>query len=595
MHGESAYIDDLVVERPDGTNVLLEVSGTPVKDEKGNTWASLVSFSDITDRKRSEAIQEVQYNIARSIIKTERVEDLLEMIRNDLSKVLDTSNFIVALYNSEKDTLRKIIFKDENDDFSEWPVSTSFSGFVVRLGKTLFMNRQEIEVFARDNNLEIIGTPAACWIGVPISIQNRVIGVLVAQSYTNTEAFSTNDVALLEMVGHEISIYLDRKQMLDDLIRAKEKAEESDLLKTAFINNISHEIRTPLNGILGFGQFLADPGLTDDERQTYFGKVQTSSNRLLNTVNDYMDIARIVSGTLTVVKKSFILRPSLSVLIEEFRMLCIGKYLDFELVVSSDDDEIIVFSDVELVHRILHELLDNAVKFTTTGKISMGYQVVDDRIEFFIRDTGKGISAEKLSVIFDIFTQEDASMTRGHEGSGLGLSIVKGIVGLLGGTVWVESEKGSGATFYFTLPYGNSPTKLKPAVPVTGKTATATKPLVLVAEDDESNFMYLEVVIKKAGCDYILVQNGEEAVETCRQNPDITFVLMDIKMPVMNGLEATKLIREFRPNLPIIALTAYAQTGDGYRMLQAGCDEYLPKPVKPEVLKNLIKKYTQIN
>lgn len=594
-YGESAHIDDMVVERPDGSEVLLEVSGTPVRDENGNIWASLISFSDITETKRSEAIREVQYNIARSIIKTERIEDLLEMIRHDLSKVLDVSNFIVALYNPKKDTLRKIIFKDENDDFSEWPAATSFSGFVVKLGETLFMNRQEIEIFARANNLETIGTPAACWIGVPIMIQNRVMGVIVTQSYTNTEAYSINDVALIEMVAHEISIYLDRKQMLDDLILAKEKAEESDQLKTAFINNVSHEIRTPLNGILGFGQFLADPELTEDERQAYFDKVQLSSNRLLDTVNDYMDMARIVSGTLTVIKKSFILKPSLNVLIDEFRMLCIAKNLDFELVISSDDEEIVVYSDKELVYRILRELLDNAIKFTISGKISMGYQVVADKIEFFVRDTGRGISAEKQSMIFDIFTQENASMTRGHEGSGLGLSIVKGMVGLLGGTVWVESEKGNGATFYFTLPYGIIPAQLQPMVPLSGKIPlSATKPLILVAEDDESNFMYLEVIIKKTGCDYIHVETGTEAVEVCRQNPHLTFVLMDIKMPDMNGLDATRLIREFRPDLPVIALTAYAQTGDGYRMLQAGCNEYFPKPVKPEVLKNLIKKYTQI-
>jgi CheY-like chemotaxis protein len=342
---------------------------------------------------------------------------------------------------------------------------------------------------------------------------------------------------------------------------------------------------------MGFGQLLAEPDLEQDEREEYFHKVQQSSERLMDTVNDYMDIARIVSGSLSVNKKSFSLKASLEEVFDEFRMLSHEKYLDFELEIPDDHNDIILFSDKELVVRINRELLDNAVKFTQKGKINVGYHNEENSVVFFVKDTGKGISNEKLAMIFDLFTQEDSSMTRGHEGSGLGLSIAKGMVELLGGRIWAVSEKGFGSSFYFSIPLSADGSHQKSSQSVPWNVSAISKPLILVAEDDESNYLYLEAVIKKTGLDYLIVQNGMEAVEKIRQYPDIIFVLMDIKMPVMNGLEATRIIKELRPGLPVIALTAYAQTGDGHRMIQAGCDDYYAKPIKLEILNKIIHKY----
>jgi len=386
----------------------------------------------------------------------------------------------------------------------------------------------------------------------------------------------------------------ERKHAEQELITAKEKAEVSDRLKTAFINNISHEIRTPLNGILGFGQFLADSELTIEERSEYYALLRQSSNRLTNTVSDYIDMARIVSGTMEVHQKNFLLQPLFKEIIENTKLLCAEKKIGFEAVIPTEPANITLFSDGEFIRRTVNILLDNALKFTMEGSINCGYVITLGYLECFVQDTGVGIAPDKIEIIFDMFSQEDASTTRGYDGSGLGLTIAKGLVKLLGGTIQVVSEKGKGSIFTFTVPYKVPAQSETPSITKTRESNDIRKQLVLIAEDEESNYMYMQVVMKMIGCKHIHAVNGAEAVEMCKQNKEITLVLMDIKMPVMNGLEATQLIHEFRPELPIIATTAYAQTGDEHRFLEAGCDGFLPKPVKKDTLTALLQKYILI-
>ena len=387
------------------------------------------------------------------------------------------------------------------------------------------------------------------------------------------------------------SDFTERTKMLEELVQSKEKAEESDKLKTAFINNISHEIRTPLNSILGFGQFLAESELSIEQRKEYFSIIEKSSNRLLNTVSDYIDMARIVSGTMEVYKKEFLLLPLFHEIIENTTYLCAEKKIGFEAVIPTDATDLILVSDREIIRKITHILLDNALKFSTHGSIHCGFRVTSGFIEFFVNDTGCGIAPDKLEHIFHMFSQEDLSITRGYEGSGLGLTIAKGLVQLLGGVIKVTSEKGKGSSFMFSVPYFMPALAKISTFSISSEKVNINKPLVLIAEDEDSNFLYMEVILKMIGCEYIHALNGAEAVEFCKLNDKISLVLMDIKMPVMNGLEATKRIHEFRPDLPIIAATAYAQTGDEFRFLAAGCNGYLAKPVKKEDLLQLLQKY----
>lgn len=574
----------------EAVNILYDLFRTddPVSGETINI--STIS-RDITNRKRNETIQQIQYNIARSILQAQDLESLLGIVRQELGRLLDTTNFFVALYNPETDTMKQVIFKDEKDEvFEEWPASDSISGHVVKLKKTIFLKGNEMDAFSNEYNIPVIGANAASWLGVPITVDNGVAGAMVIQSYTDTEAFTAAGVALLEMVAHETGLFIERTKMMQDLISAKEKAEESSKLKTAFINNISHEIRTPLNGILGFGQFLSDPGLSPEEREDYCGLIKQSSDRLMQTITDYVDISMITTGAIKSVPEFMRLGDLIDEAHSELLVMCESKGLQAEVVIDHGIRDITLHSDPEMVRKVLGHLLGNAVKFTNKGAVSFGCTRRKDAIEFFVRDTGRGIAQNKLSDIFNAYEQEDTELTRGYEGSGLGLAIARGLLDCLGGEIWAESRKGAGSVFFFTLPLTSATRPIE-----SGKTPVvhSGKPFVLVAEDDEDCYYYLKVILEKTGLAYIRAYDGTEAIEFCKMRPEITLVLMDIKMPVINGLEATIRIKELRPGLPVIAVTAHAQTGDQRRILQAGCDDYLSKPISRNHLENILNKYTR--
>lgn len=375
------------------------------------------------------------------------------------------------------------------------------------------------------------------------------------------------------------------------MILARDKAEASDRLKTAFMQNISHEVRTPLNGILGFGAFLTEPDLTDAEKKQYLSLLKTSSERLVNTITDYMDISLIVSGSIEVNCKAVIINKALIYLKDNFQSLCEIKKLDFSLSIPVDTEGFSIQTDPELFRKIIYHLLDNAVKFTQKGGITLGYSVHPENIEFFIKDTGIGIEKDAQERIFESFMQENIANTRGHEGSGLGLSIIKGLTKLLGGEIHLESVKGEGTTVLFTLPN-------KPGIPENAGNSKPVKkfaqyklPAILIAEDEFTHRLYLESFLKKHASAIFQAKNGKEAVDLCRAHPEISLVLMDIKMPLMNGFEATREIRLFRKDIPIIAITAHAMTGDEKKAFDAGCDGFIAKPVSSEELLEELRKY----
>lgn len=385
---------------------------------------------------------------------------------------------------------------------------------------------------------------------------------------------------------------IDRQVMMNmELKRAKEMAEASDNLKTAFINNISHEVRTPLNGILGFGQFLVESELSEEERMEYYGLVEKSSVRLMNTITDYMDMAMLFSGNMKVNKKEFSLNSVIKDLIKDAEKSCQDKNLIFKTEISYESNDIVINNDPELLQKIFEKLIDNAIKFTRVGSVTFGYRVNINQIEFFVKDTGIGIDNSKLDLIFEMFKQADVSLTRAHEGSGLGLTIAKGLITLLGGNIQVVSEKGRGSEFSLNIPLNEIGNYKSEILIDAAKSILQHNPKILIAEDDELNFEYLSVLLKSNGYNCLRVANGIEAVDFCRANQDVSLVLMDIKMPLMHGDEATKQIRKFNADIPIIATTAFAQSGDEHRFLEAGCTDYITKPIKKDKLLTLLNKY----
>lgn len=380
-------------------------------------------------------------------------------------------------------------------------------------------------------------------------------------------------------------------QNITDRKKTESKLIESDRLKTAFINNISHEIRTPLNTILGFGQLMADDQLTREQRQKHVKLVQQSSNRLMQTITDILDISMVSAGSIENNPKEIALMPFFENWLSKTKQLCQTKNIVVKLDVPNTHPDATIHCDSELLDKVFRHLVSNAAKFTNEGRITLGYSIKEKCTEFFVKDTGKGIDAEKQKLIFEAFNQADPSVSRGHEGIGLGLSIANGLIGFMNGQMWLESEVEKGAAFHFSLPCEVKSTQPQEIKPSGIKQEGLSNALILIAEDDELNYYYLSAVLDDAGISSLHAKNGAEAVEMCKKFSEITMVLMDIKMPVMNGLEATKEIKKQSPDLPVIAITAHAQKGDQTRILEAGCDAYASKPVTREKLRELIHEF----
>jgi signal transduction histidine kinase len=368
---------------------------------------------------------------------------------------------------------------------------------------------------------------------------------------------------------------------------AKNKAEASDRLKTAFMNNISHEIRTPLNGILGFAQFIIQPDITMEEKEEFLDILNQSGKRLMNTVTDFMDISLIVSGNLVPNSKPIDISTLLTSVYHDFSDLCLKNNLEFTLQVPENTDNIFLKTDKEILQKCIFHLVDNAVKFTSKGSITMGFEINEDEFMIFVKDTGVGISEEAKERVFDSFMQENVTNTRGYEGSGLGLSITKGMMHLLGGKIRLESLKNTGTKAFLNFPNCMAITSEKIEIKENSK-LIRKNPFILIAEDDDCSFLYLETVLKDNNI--LRAINGFEAVELCKHH-NIDLVLMDIKMPEMNGYDATKQIRQFNKEVVIIAQTAYGLTGDREKAIDVGCNNYISKPIKTVELQRLIDLY----
>jgi PAS domain S-box-containing protein len=375
----------------------------------------------------------------------------------------------------------------------------------------------------------------------------------------------------------------ERKLTEKALKDAKVKAEANDKLKTTFLNNISHEVRTPLNGILGFAEIMSHPDLSDEDKDISLSMLYESSDRLLNTINNYMDISLITSGNMILYKKNFVPAQILKELFGKYKILCAAKNLELLLNFPEQSDNLLVNSDPEIFRKITSHLLNNAVKFTEKGSINYGYLIYAGELELFVKDTGIGIGKKSLRSIFECFVKEDREPLMFTEGSGLGLSIAKGMIEIIGGKTRVESEIGIGSCFSFKIPL-----MIDAEIAVSDIQDIKHKKIngeatILIAEDDEINFFYLNtLVIRETGAKVLHASNGREAISLFKANPGIALILMDINMPEIDGLEATRQIKLIKKEVPIIAITAYAMSGDEERILAAGCDGYLSKPISKE-------------
>jgi len=388
----------------------------------------------------------------------------------------------------------------------------------------------------------------------------------------------------------------ERKKHEQKLKIALEKAKESDRLKSVFLTTMSHELRTPLNAIIGFSE-LIDESLPISVINDFSKTICDSGTHLLNIIEDIFDISTLETGDMKVIKEKFSLNKAIKEISDSIKAELKKEKkenLDTYYYPDKKNQDTIIYTDRHKLKQIMINLLKNAVKFTLEGHIEYGYEIEDEEnILFFVKDTGVGIPKDKQEIIFNRFRQADDSHTRKFGGTGLGLAIVKNLVEILGGKIWLNSDTEKGSEFYFTLPCNiavdsikkTSETDIdKTGIDLSGK-------IILVVDDVESVYLYMKAVFRKTNVQLIWAKDGQEAIDICKENKNISLVLMDIQMPVLNGLEATKHIKQFRKDLPIIAQTAYALKGDREMSLNAGCDDYISKPIDTKVLFTTIEKY----
>ncbi len=809
----------------------------------------LTIVQDITERKKTERVQQIMYNISNAVNLTRNIEDLFTTIQQEIGKIFDTRNFFIAFYNKADDTLSLPFFVDEKDTFDAFPAKRTLTGYMIRNDKPLLMKDHDIKKLVKSGEIEDVGTPSKIWLGVPLKLKEEIIGALVVQNYEDEHAYTEKDLEILKFVSSQISLSIETRRAYDEvqvekayfeqlfegspetvvltdndgillrvnsefeklfgytaeeaighyidklivpeelyeeasdisgrvakgekiltetirkhkdgriihvsvlgtpieieggqvavygiyrditdrknaeialreneeklrnilysspdaitvsdlrgyitecnqaaldifeyesdkeliglnanqfvipsqkpmgiqalktvlrkghiknvefevitgkgtrifvdmsasLIRdtddrpigivtitqditerkahekalraAKEKAEESDRLKSAFLANMSHEIRTPMNAILGFSELLKSDGLTKEARDEYIKIINSKGNELMLIINDIIDISKIEAGDIKIRKSEIKVVDFLNTVYGEFckeKNLLNKDEIQFRLKLPETGGPVL-FTDASRLKQILYNLFSNALKFTHEGYIEMGCYSDNWKVVFYVKDTGIGIEENKKDIIFERFRQVDESLNSEFGGTGLGLAISRHLTTLLGGEIWMESVINQGSTFYFYLPLLKesktsssrataSKDKQKDPIDLSGKK-------ILIAEDDSSNYLFLESFLKRTNSRIIWAKDGEKLLEILRTEPDIDLILMDLRMPVLNGIDATRRIRKTNPDVPVVALTAYVFQDDQEKSIQAGCNDYLSKPVKIEELTAILRKY----
>lgn len=580
-----------------GKEICLQFS---LKEIDFNSSCYVIAWiKDRTKAKKQEEIKKILLNIAKSETQIRELKQFYDLIQNELSRVLDANNFFVVQFDKFRQNLVLNHMIDEYDKFTKIPPGKTLSAYVINQGRSVLLTQTEIQNLCKEGFIDCVGSPAKCWMGVPLFSNDEAYGLIGLQSYTSEEAYTQDDLRVLEFVSSQIAISIRRKENEINLRMAKEKAEESDTLKSAFLANMSHEIRTPMNAIIGFSELITRKTISQDKKDVYAQYITNSSKTLLNLIDDIIDIAKIEAGQLKICKSVSFINVILNEILEYVNNEKKRNKKDSILFTKSEaihDVNFCILCDPLRLRQILTNLLNNALKFTLEGIIEFGYVIPNNAtILFYVRDTGIGLSEEKIPFIFDRFRQADDTTTRNYGGTGLGLAISKKLVEMMGGRIWVESEKSKGSTFFFTLPLiiPNSSLKLVDERIDSSITDVFAGTTILIAEDEDINFLFLQEALAPTKVNIIRAKTGYQVVNQIKNNEKISLVLMDIKMPEMDGYQATKLIKEIKPSIPVIAQTAYAMAEDRIKGVNSGCDEYLSKPIKPELLITTLKRFLQ--
>jgi PAS domain S-box-containing protein len=555
---ESVLKFDYRIVAKDGTTRWISHICQEVYDEKGNSLGRRVSNRDITERMN--AAKELFDSEARFRTLFIESPDAVFVVNNK-SVILDVNPSASELVKIEKGNLVGKSILDLVPDSERKIVSKTFSKWLTG----------EVTNY-RGNTIRSDGKI------VPIEVNGSRI------NYSGEKA--------MMCIVRDITITVNNEQRLKEIAK---NAEEADKLKSAFLANVSHEIRTPMNAIVGFSEILTNQDLSKKEREEFINYITQGSNTLMNLIEDIIDITKIEAGQLKIEFSDCVVSKLLDELYATFLEIKNknGKAgVDLRLNKPIATEDFTITSDPQRIKQILTNLLGNALKFTDEGYIEFGFDLSrKNTIEFYVRDTGVGIAKEKQELIFERFGQADNNKKNNPKGTGLGLAISQKLAGLLGGSLNVSSELGEGSVFTLSLPLSKEELiEEHPYVPLIGQEINWSKKTFLIAEDSILNYTFLEALLQRTKVKLEWAKNGKEAVEMCMKNPKIDLVLMDIKMPLLDGLEAITQIKKARKDLPIIVQTAYAMAEDRGKSMDAGADDHLTKPLHPEKLFGAIKK-----
>jgi PAS domain S-box-containing protein len=559
---------------------------------------------DITERKRSELLQDAVYKISQAANEAKDLNHLYSEIHKTISGFINAKNFYIALYNSEINLLSFPYFVDE---FDETPnpkkPGRGLTEYVIRKGEPVLVDPEMFAHLNETGEVERVLTDSIDWLGIPLKTTEKTIGALVVQTYSKQFRYSEEDKEFLSFVSNQTAMAIERAQSKEELIKARDKAEEMNRLKSNFLSNMSHELRTPMVGILGYIEILKEE-ITIPELKDMSEEIYMSANRLLETLNLILDLSKIESN------KSEVHKTELNV-----GRITVDQVKGFEerakkknifLKISIKDEEVYSLLDERIFRQMINNLVSNAIKFTNVGGVTVEVDKKltgeEEKATLSVTDSGIGIPIDSQKIIFEEFRQASEGLNRIFEGSGLGLSITKKFAKMMGGEISVYSTLGKGSTFTVSFPLSRKERQIVVTKPTEENVVIAdmnkqensyddNMPYILLVEDDLSNAGVVKYLLQGI-CNLDIVTSGEEALDKVTQK-QYSVILMDIDLGRgISGIETTKRIRKIMgyEDLPIIAVTALAMQGQKEMFLAEGCSHYISKPFDAKTLLGLVKK-----
>ncbi len=577
----------------DGSPGYVSVSYYAITDDQGNTIKSYGANQDITERKMAdEALRASEAKLTNAM-------QIAQMGHWEYDVDSDSFTFNDQFYSIFGTTAKKEGgYTMSRAQYAE--------RFLYKDDRKLVENETKLALETDEPNYSrqlehriIYSNGSLGYISVRIFIQKdhhgrtiKTYGVnqdITAQKLAEKKLEEQN--TRYHALNEKLKESLDKvKKMNKELVRARIRAEESDKLKSAFLANMSHEIRTPMNGIIGFSKMLNKKSLSENKREQYTEIINEMSRQLLHLIDDIIDISKIETGQVRIHRTKTNINEMLIRIFSYYKPLVSKNNMNLYMQKSLPDSKADIYTDQTKLRQILDNILSNAIKFTHEGYIKYGYRLTKGFLEFYVEDTGIGIAEELQETIFERFRQAEYGESKVYGGTGLGLAICKAFVEKMGGRIGVRSQGEKGSVFYFTIPYEPVDDKMSGYDIID----TGYVPVILIVEDEEFNYLYLEEILLGIDTEIVHAKNGSEAIEICRNDLSIDMVLMDIKLPDISGYDVVKKIKSFRSDLPIIAQTAYALTGDREKALEAGCCDYISKPIDDKELIEKVDHYTQL-